>query len=382
MLGISDIATIDALKAASKGTKRSGPGIDGVTPKQYRTNLMQRNTGVEVIKSIVEGTYKPMPLKKKLIPKPNGKHREICIPTAQDRVIQRMLVRALNPIMEKRFLDQSYGFRPRRNVQQAVAAARMLIAEGYKACVLLDLENFFGNIDRDRLRKLLRDYELKEEVRKLINEFMKAKVIGENRSPLGIPAGIPLAPLLANLYLHPLDKELQRKRIHFIRYADDITLFFKTENECHDFINAFRGAGEQRFGIKINHEKTKIISTDQRPILGFNLDDSGGVTCCAKVTDDIRESLIGLFAAPDTSLDKIAIRAKQTINSFLAHYKCADNHIEMRGKCQTIQNEVKEKIFENFPILEIISKANLKLCRIDECDYFVDEALEQLIPSL
>lgn len=384
MLKIDDIINGDRLtKAAHKIRTESKAGIDGITPGEFRKMLNETDLADDIIDSLRLDTYQPQSLIVKLIPKPNGTTREIFVPSVQDRAVQRMIVNGITPLTEQIFLQQSFGFRPARNTHMAVKEASQLIKEGYKVCYLVDLKNFFGNINRERLRKLLRDYPINEDIRKLINKFITAKVIGrKGQTNQGVPAGIPLAPLLANIYLHPFDRELTRQGIKFVRYADDITLFFKTEKDCLHHINSFWGTCEQRFGFIVNRQKTKVYAEEKRPILGFDLDEYGGVTVSRTVTDKIRKSLFGLIADPKFSLSDIKRKAKAILSSTLAYYQIADNFDWLIREIDLIQDEIRQHL-TNYSKYDLIEIAKIRLERTDEYEFYSDDdLLMAIIPSV
>ncbi len=385
MLKIKDVATLTGLIQATKEMSLGTcAGIDGVDLKQFWINLQTTDLGNEIIESLTKGTYFPQPLFKVCIPKPNGTTRDIFIPTVQDRAIQRMVVEGLRTTTELRFLNQSFGFRPERNTQQAILTASQLVKEGFKVCVLIDLENFFGNIDRERLRKLLRDYDIDGGLRGLINQFIKAPITGGNEEQMqtGIPAGIPLAPLLANIYLHPLDRELNRMGIKFVRYADDITLFFKTEDDCQIFLNGFWGICEKKFRICINRQKTKVINQGQRPILGFELGDYGGIMPRPGMVDAVQRFLVGLLADPFPPLIEILRQVRGRVTSTLSYYKCIDDFEGFKNAFEEVQEGIRQRLLK-YTKLEILSAAGVKLARLeDHEDHSEYDALLKILPPV
>ncbi|MGE3684295.1 MAG: reverse transcriptase domain-containing protein [Bdellovibrionales bacterium] len=292
------------LKATRALKANSSAGFDNVTPRQFRAALLQTDLGTGLIEDLKTGRYRPGPLRRVCIPKPNGTQREIYIPSVQDRVVQKLIVNAITPLVEARSSQHSYGFRPHRNVQQAVRHVSQLVKAGYRVCLLVDLKNFFGNIKRERLRALLRNYPIDPALRELVNAFIKAKAIDmvDASASHGIPAGMPLAPTLANIYLTPLDNDLAKRGVKFVRYADDITLLFRSEHECRSLYMDVSDGWEERFGLRINHQKTEIVSQGHRSVLGFKIGDYGGVTASTLVTDVLAESLTDLLSAANVPL--------------------------------------------------------------------------------
>ncbi|MCB0411924.1 MAG: hypothetical protein KDD22_05320 [Bdellovibrionales bacterium] len=371
---ISDLIQVGSIVRAAY-LMRTGrkPGLDEVTPEQFRKRIKITDLASQLMNQLETGTYRTQPLLRSYIPKTNGDLREISIPIVQDGVIQKALVNGLTPITESRFLENSFGFRPKRNVICAVREASRLIREGYKVCYSLDLETFFPNINRELLRRYLREhYGLAEDTRKLINSFITAKVIGHKaKSTKGIPAGIPLAPLLANIYLHPLDQELQELGVPFIRYADDITLFFRSKEECI-YQTRFWDDCEQRFGIVVNRQKTNIYAEGPRPVLGFNIDEYGGITVSRAVIDKIERSLIGLLAKSHLSLSKKVMQIRQRLSFYMHYYKEIQNFDEFKGELERIQDKLIGEISCRHSKMEIAQKLELEIDRIDEYE-FIDE---------
>jgi RNA-directed DNA polymerase len=363
---IDDLITTDGLrKAARQMRKKRRPGIDGVTPEQFQTLMNETDLADDLMAQLAPGSYRPNLIALRHIPKPNGKLREIFVPTVQDGVVQAAFVAGLTPETESRFLDNSYGFRPNRNVFGAVLHASRLIQEGYTVCYSVDLQTFFPNVERERMRKLLRDFNLDSDTLKLINSFMTAGVIGAKvRYERGIPAGIPLAPLLANIYLHPLDLALRRLGIPFIRYADDVTLFFRSKEDCLFHIK-FWGDCEQRFGIVVNREKTKIDAEGIRPVLGFNLDEYGGITVSRTVIYKIEESLSGLLAKPQFLLSEKIKRIRQRMAFSRSYYRGVQNFPEFEHELDQILERLQSRILQ-FPKLEIVDALNVPVDRLDE----------------
>lgn len=370
---ITDLIKRDGLVQAAKAMRKNRkPGIDGETPTQFLRRIEETDLADVIIKQLVTGQYRPKPLVLRLIPKTNGKTREIFIPTVQDGVVQAALVMGLTPLTESRFSERSYGFRPKRNVFGAVTEASRLVQDGYTVCYSVDLETFFPNMDRDLMRKYLRDYNLDDDTRRLINSFITAKVIGQEvRSHQGVPAGLPLAPLLANMYLHALDCELKRSGIPFVRYADDLTLFFRSTEDCL-LHQSFWDGYEQRFGIVVNRKKTDMHAEDLRPVLGFHVDQYGGITVTRTVIDKIEKSLIGLLVESQLLLSEKIDRIRQRIAFSLQYYSIAKNFDSFRYELNQLRSRLIAQIVQQFSKIEIVNCLEPPLRRIDEYE-FVDE---------
>ncbi|MFN7935793.1 MAG: group II intron reverse transcriptase/maturase [Bryobacteraceae bacterium] len=203
---------------ANKGS----PGMDGMTVQQLPEYLKQHWLAIR--EQLLRGTYKPQPVKRVEIPKPDGGVRKLGIPTVLDRFIQQAVMQVLQRKWDRTFSEHSYGFRPGRSAQQAVEAAQQYIAAGYRWCVDLDLEKFFDRVSHDKLMAKIATRVGDKRMLKLIRSFLTAGVMeGGLVSPVdeGTPQGGPLSPLLSNLVLDELDRELERRCLRFARYADD-----------------------------------------------------------------------------------------------------------------------------------------------------------------
>ena len=201
---------------------KGGPGVDGMTVRQLRDYLQEHWPAIR--EQLLEGTYKPQPVKRVEIPKPDGGVRKLGIPTVLDRLIQQAVLQVLQPQWDPTFSEHSYGFRPRRSAHQAVAVVQQYITDGLRWVVDLDLEKFFDRVNHDRLMAAAAQRVKDKRVLKLIRAFLNAGVLENGLvSPTdeGAPQGGPLSPLLSNLVLDELDRELVKRGHRFARYADD-----------------------------------------------------------------------------------------------------------------------------------------------------------------
>ena len=209
---------------------KGAAGIDGMTVFDLLQYL--RENKVELITSLRDGSYKPSPVKRVEIPKPNGGVRKLGIPTVVDRMVQQAVAQVLMPIFEQIFSDNSFGFRPHRGAQDAIARVVDLYNQGYRRVVDLDLKAYFDNVNHDLMIKYLQQYIDDSWTLKLIRKFLTSGVLDHGlfaKSDKGTPQGGPLSPLLANIYLNELDKELTRRGHHFVRYADDCNIYVKSQ---------------------------------------------------------------------------------------------------------------------------------------------------------
>lgn len=250
---------------------KGASGIDNMTCEEVKDYLKVH--GNELISQIKSREYKPLPVRRVEIPKPNGGVRKLGIPTVIDRIIQQALVQKLTPIFEPTFSEYSYGFRPNRRCQNAIDRALELLNQGYEWIIDLDLEKFFDNVPQDKLIRLVDNMVNDSDITALIHKYLKAGVLinGElEETTIGTPQGGNLSPLLSNIYLNELDKELERRGLHFARYADDCVIFVKTENSAKRVMFHIIKFIETKLKLKVNAEKTHITKPNNLKYLGFS----------------------------------------------------------------------------------------------------------------
>ena len=227
----------------------------------------------ELKASITTGSYSPSPVKKVEIPKAGGGKRMLGIPTVTDRLIQQAISQWLSPKYEGEFSDYSYGFRPNRNAHQAVRQAQKFLNEGKAWVVEIDLEKFFDKVNHDKLMSLLEKKISDKRTLRLMRQYLKSGIMeGGTVSPRveGTPQGSPLSPLLSNIILNELDKELQQRGHSFVRYADDCSIYVKSEKAAKRTAASITRYIEQKLKLKVNKEKTKVSRPTGSTLLGFS----------------------------------------------------------------------------------------------------------------
>ena len=249
---------------------KGSAGIDGMAVTELPTYLEAHWIGIR--EQIVTRTYKPKPVLRREIPKDSGGVRLLGIPTAVDRVIQQALVQVMTPVFEPTFSDFSYGFRPGRSAEDAVRLAQTYMSEGYRHVVDLDLSKFFDTVDHDILMGLVDKHMDDKDVRRLIYVFLKSGVMTNGSmmaTALGTPQGGPLSPLLSNIYLTPYDRELEKRGLRFVRYADDCNIFTKSKMSSYRVRDSAKSYLERKLKLKVNMEKTEARRAVGSTFLGF-----------------------------------------------------------------------------------------------------------------
>jgi RNA-directed DNA polymerase len=258
-----------ALKRVEKN-KRSH-GVDGMPVESLRAYLMTHWASIRA--SIEDGSYVPAPVRRVEIPKPAGGVRLLGIPTALDRFIQQAISQVLTPLFDPTFSEFSYGFRPGRRGHDAVRKARSYIEEGYRWVVDIDLEKFFDRVNHDRLMGILAKRVQDKTLLKLIRRYLESGVmIGGVKvaNEQGVPQGGPLSPLLANIVLDELDKELERRGHRFVRYADDCNIYVKSRRAGERVMTSITRFIENKLRLKVNMEKSAVDRPWKRKFLGFS----------------------------------------------------------------------------------------------------------------
>lgn len=252
---------------ANKGSA----GIDGMQTQELRDYLNKQWQTLRT--SLLSGTYQPQAVRKVEIPKKSGGMRMLGIPTVVDRVLAQALAQWLAPLYEGEFSQRSYGFRPGRNAHQAVEQAREYLNEGYTWIIELDLEKFFDRVNHDHLMGLLSKKVQDKGTLKLIRRYLNSGIMDNGTvSPRkeGTPQGSPLSPLLSNIVLHELDKELEKRGHRFVRYADDCSIYVRSEKSAHRVKESIIRYIEEDLKLSVNRQKTKVSRPTGSSLLGFS----------------------------------------------------------------------------------------------------------------
>ena len=324
-------------------SKKGAHGVDGVTVQDLSKYMDENWTRIS--QEIRDRKYRPQPVMRVEIPKPNGGVRKLGIPTVMDRVIEQAIVQVLNPICEPYFSEYSYGFRPGRCAQQAIVKLLEYFNDGNIWIVDIDLEKFFNNVPQDRLMSLVNAIIHDGDVESLIRKYLKAGVMVGGKyeeTDLGTPQGGNLSPLLSNIMLNELDKELEGRGLRFTRYADDCVIVVKSEASAKRVMRTITAWIERKLGLKVNATKTCVTKPGKLKYLGFGFWKGKDGWKARAHQDSIQRFKLKLKALckrswsidMDARIDKLNLAIRGWINNFAiadmrANMRRLDEHLRV-----------------------------------------------------
>ena len=290
---IEKILSEENINEAIKRVKsnKGAPGVDRMTVNEIDGYFREHKE--EIKNSVMELKYKPQPVRRVYIPKPNGKKRPLGIPTVRDRVVQQMIAQQLNQIYEPTYSNHSYGFRTGRDCHGAIEEVLQYLNEGYEWVIDLDIEKYFDTVNHDKLISILREKVNDKTTLHLIRSFLRAGVMEDglvSSTTVGVPQGGPLSPELSNIYLDKFDKELESRGLRFVRYADDCNIFVKSEMAADRVMKSVTSWLERKLFLKVSATKTKVVRPTKSNFLGFTFwKGKDGWKC--KPADDRKKKL-------------------------------------------------------------------------------------------
>src|SRR5690625_960104 len=252
---------------------KGASGVDGISTKDLAYHL--RKNKDDIRNQIRKRTYQPLPVLRVEIPKDNGKMRKLGIPTAVDRVIQQAISQKLSPIFEQQFSEYSFGFRPGRSCEQAINKVLEFINDGHTWLIDIDLERLFDTVHHDKLMRIISHTIKDGDVISLIRKYLTCGVMVNGKiesTPVGTPQGGNLSPLLSNIMLNELDKELEARNLNFVRYADDSIIFVKSKKAANRVMKSVTHFIEKKLGLIVNAEKSRISRPGNIKFIGFGFD--------------------------------------------------------------------------------------------------------------
>ena len=317
-------------KAYEQVYKNKGAsGVDGVTVDELFLYIKEHKE--EIIWQIRNRKYRPQPVRRVEIPKENGKMRKLGIPSVIDRVIQQAIVQVLTPMYEEIFSNNSYGFRPKRSCEMAVIRALECFNDGYDWIVDIDLQSFFDEVNQDKLIGIIRRTVKDGEVVSLIRKFLQSGVMVNGvlqPTNKGTPQGGNLSPLLSNIMLNELDKELESRGLNFVRYADDCLIMVRSEKAANRVMESITAFITKKLGLKVNLEKSKIARPNQIKYLGFGFYFKNNKWRPKPHLKSIEKFLYKLkqllCRSWNVSLDKRLLKIKQLIYGWVNYFRIAD----------------------------------------------------------
>lgn len=335
------------LQAAWLVVKANGgaPGVDKMDMEQSVRHL--REHWARIREKLLAGTYVPGAVRAVKIPKANGGERELGIPNIVDRVIQQAIHQVLSPVWEPEFSDHSHGFRPRRSAHDAVKAARGYVKEGKTWVVDIDLKSFFDQVNHDKLMHQLRGRIGDKRMRALIGGYLRAPMqqpdgSKEKRSK-GTPQGGPLSPLLANIYLDPLDKELEKRGVSFVRYADDIAIFASSERSAERIYQGVVAWIEKHLKLEVNRDKSGTGPTGKSSLLGFRIFEDGKVGVSPKSVERLKTKVRQLWEARQSlTSEQLRDQWQRYIRGWWNYFKLADWQREVTNLSGWIRRHMRK----------------------------------------
>ena len=329
-------------------------GVDGLSTEELGGYLKEHKD--ELMESLKSGRYRPNPVLRVEIPKDNGRKRPLGIPTVVDRVIQQAVSQILSPIYERQFSDNSFGFRPHRSCHKALKRAQEYITQGYKYCVCLDLERFFDTVNHSMLIRILSRTIRDGRVISLIHKYLTAGVMvkrGYEESVEGVPQGGPLSPLLANIMLNELDKELALRGHKFVRYADDSMILVRSKRAAERVRESIATFIESRLHLKVNRDKTEVSYVGRVKYLGYSFYMVKG-KCRLRLHPK--------------SVAKMKAKLKEKLNLYIIgwmnYFKLADMHNVLEQTDKWLRHRIRSYVWKSWKKVGTKFK-NLMKCGID-----------------
>lgn len=347
-------ARANLFAALDRVEKNAGaPGSDGLPVAALRPYLKDHWLAIRA--SLDAGTYRPTPVRRVEIPKPDGGIRLLGIPTVVDRLIQQALAQALSPLFEPRFSAHSYGFRPGRSAHQAVAAAQTYVREGYDWVVDIDLEKFFDRVNHDMLMARVARVVKDKRVLRLIRRYLESGVLVNGvvlETEEGTPQGGPLSPLLANILLDDLDRELERRGHRFVRYADDCNIYVQSQRAGERVLDSVRQFLEQKLKLKVNEKKSAVTRAGKRKFLGFSFfRRDGGVRirvapqALDRLKDKLRHCTRRTRHGP---LDEILKGINRQVIGWVSYFRLADTPSVFAEVDEWLRRRVRQLVWKRW----------------------------------
>lgn len=379
---IEKILSKENLQIAIKKVKQNkgAPGIDKMTVHEVEDWFNQYQE--DVISKIMNKQYRPMPVKRVYIPKPNGKERPLGIPTVVDRVIQQAMLQVLTEIYEPIFSDHSFGFRPKRSAHMAMEEVLRYLNEGYEWIVDLDIEKFFDTVNHDKLISILRENVNDSTTLHLIRAYLRAGVLDKGlvkSTTIGTPQGGPISVILSNIYLDKFDKELETRELRFVRYADDCIIFTKSEMSANRVMKSVTSWLERKLFLKVSATKTKVVRPTKGQFLGYTFYKNGQGWNC-KPTDDRKKRLYSKINkylkrkhAVSRPLAVTFTKVNQIVRGWINYFKIGSIKLFIDKFGQWLRHKIRCIIIKQWKKPRTIYKNLMRLNIVCKCKFSDEE---------
>lgn len=331
-------------------SNKGAPGIDGVTIDELENYIKAHKE--QLITSLLEGSFKPSPVRTVMIPKTGGGERQLGIPTVLDRLVQQAILQVLEPIFDPGFSELSYGFRPGRNTHQAIKMAQSYVKEGYEWVVDIDLEKFFDTVNHDILISRLSRKIGDKRLLKILGRFLRSGLMQGGLVTTrqeGTPQGGPLSPLLSNILLDEVDKELERRGHKFCRYADDMNIYVQSLRSGERVFASITGFLEKKLKLKVNQEKSKVAKVHEVKFLGYRILGDGGISIALETISRVKDKIRDITKRNQGKSMKEVIFRLNTylrgwvnyyrLNQYKSHFKDLDSWIRRKLRCYKLKQK-------------------------------------------
>ena len=379
---IEKILSKENLQIAIKKVKQNkgAPGIDKMTVHEVEDWFNQYQE--DVISKIMNKQYRPMPVKRVYIPKPNGKERPLGIPTVVDRVIQQAMLQVLTEIYEPIFSDHSFGFRPKRSAHMAMEEVLRYLNEGYEWIVDLDIEKFFDTVNHDKLISILRENVNDSTTLHFIRAYLRAGVLDKGlvkSTTIGTPQDGPISVILSNIYLDKFDKELETRELRFVRYADDCIIFTKSEMSANRVMKSVTSWLERKLFLKVSATKTKVVRPTKGQFLGYTFYKNGQGWNC-KPTDDRKKRLYSKINkylkrkhAVSRPLAVTFTKVNQIVKGWINYFKIGSIKLFIDKFGQWLRHKIRCIIIKQWKKPRTIYKNLMRLNIVCKCKFSDEE---------
>jgi len=321
---------------------KGAAGIDGKTVDDLQPHIATHKD--TLIQSLLDGSYQPQPVRLVEIPKADGGVRQLGIPNVVDRLVQQAILQVLQPIYESDFSNSSFGFRPGKSAHQAIKQAQTYVQAGYRFVVDIDIERFFDRVNHDILMSHLAERIKDKRLLKIIRRFLEAGIMQGGvclERIEGMPQGGPLSPLLSNVLLSKLDKELERRRHRFCRYADDCNIYVKSLRAGKRVLASIKRFLLDKLRLKLNEEKSDVAIVSERQFLGFRLLWDGKISLAKKSEAKVKGIIRTLTKRTrGVSLEQVILELNEKLRGWINYFKI----LETPSKLNRLDSWIRRKL--------------------------------------